>query len=100
MKYYTFTLDWTNPKEGTNPSTIVNVDGVRLEPSFCVGTEPNATHYAYLISGQLELDKLTQWQLTEVTLEDTLTAAQTINPDAYLVEGKIYFPAGDAFALS
>jgi hypothetical protein len=99
MKYYTFQLDWTDSKEGTDPSTIVNVNGVRLEPTFSVGEEPNATHYAYLISGQLELEELTQWKLTEVTFEDTLTAALTINSDAYSIDGKIHFPAGDIFRL-
>lgn len=99
MKYYTFQLDWTNPNEGTDPSTIANVGDVRLEPTFGIGEEPNAIHYAYLISGEINTNALTQWSVTETTMNETLSAAQTINPDAYLVEGKIYFPVGDAFVL-
>jgi hypothetical protein len=97
MKYYTFKLDWTNPNEGTNPSNFVNVDGIRFEPSFCVGDEPNALHYAYLISGEINTNDLTQWEVTEVTVEDMLLAAQTVVSDAYLVDGKVNFPSGNIF---
>jgi hypothetical protein len=97
MKYYTFKLDWTNPQEGSNPSTIVNVDSVRLEPAFCVGEEPNATHYAYLISGEIDTSQLTQWSVTETTVEDTLLAAQSVNPNAFLVDGKVNYPSGNIF---
>jgi hypothetical protein len=99
MKYYTFQLDWTDSKEGTNPSTIVNVDDVRLEPAFSVGEEPNTIHYAYLISGQIDTSKLTKWKVKEVTIEDVLLAAQLVNSDAYLVDGKVNYPAGDIFRL-
>lgn len=97
MKYYTFNLDWTNPDEGTDPSTVINVDSVRFEPSFQVGEAPNATYYAYLISGDIDVNELTQWNVAETTLEDTFIAAQSINPDAFLVDGKVYYPSNNIF---
>lgn len=95
MKYYTFQVDWTDPNEGTDPSTIINTGDVRFEPTFQVGEEPNAIHYAYLLSGEIDTSALMPWVVTEVTAEDTLLAAQGKIAESYMTEGKVYFPTGD-----
>jgi hypothetical protein len=99
MKYYSFKLDWTNPKEGTNPSVIINNSTTRFEPDFFVGNEPDSIHYGYLLSGEIDTTELTKWSMTEITLDDMLLAAQIINPNAYIDNGKILYPSDPTFLL-
>lgn len=93
MKYYTWKLNWADG-EGTDPAFTVNNDEVRIEPVFATGefSNPNTLIYSYLIKGNIDTTLLTQWQVSETTVEEMLMAAQVLVPGATLVNEIIQFP--------
>lgn len=93
MKYYTWKLKWENG-EGTDPTSTVNNDEVRIEPSFATGDlqDPTTLVYCYLLKGTINPASLTAWSVTETTAEAMLAAAQAIAPEATLEDGFIKFP--------
>ena len=93
MKYYTWKLKWENG-EGTNPTSIVNSDDVRIEPNFATGDlqDPATLIYCYLLKGTIDPTALTDWFVTETTAEAMLVAAQEVNSEAILEDGFIKFP--------
>jgi hypothetical protein len=99
MKYYTWKLKWeVNPTtgglEGTDPTFTVNNEDVHIGPQFATGDlqDPDTLVYCYLIKGSIDILELTEWSVTETTVEEMLTAAQEINPEATLEDGFIRFP--------
>jgi len=93
MKYYTWKLKWENG-EGTDPTSTVNNDDVRIEPSFARGDlqDPATLIYCYLLKGSINPAALTDWSVTETTAEAMLAAAQELDADAILEDGFIKFP--------
>jgi hypothetical protein len=93
MKYYTWKLKWANG-EGTDPTSTVNNDNVRIEPHFPTGDiqDPDTLIYCYLLKGSINPAALTQWHVTETTAEAMLAAAQELDADAILEDGFIKFP--------
>jgi hypothetical protein len=94
MKYYTWKLKWENG-EGTDPTSTVNNDIVRIEPHFATGDlqDPATLIYCYLLKGTIDPAALTGWSVTETTAETMLAAAQELNAEATLEDGFIKFPA-------
>jgi hypothetical protein len=99
MKYYTWKLKWvidseTGAAKGIDPTNIINNDHVRVEPQFATGEldNPETLVYVYGIKGDVDLSTLSDWSVLEVTAEETLSAAQTLNPDAIMIDGFITFP--------
>jgi hypothetical protein len=94
MKYYTWKLKWENGI-GTDPSSTVNNEDVRIEPQFATGDvqDPATLTYCYLLKGSINPSTLTAWSVTETTAEAMLAAAQVIDADAILEDGFIKFPA-------
>jgi len=99
MKYYTWKLKWevnpaTGSSEGTDPTSTVNNDNVRIEPTFATGDlqDPATLVYCYLTKGSINTEELTDWSVTETTAESMLAAAQEINAEATLEDGFIKFP--------
>jgi hypothetical protein len=99
MKYYTWKLKWevnpaTGGQEGTDPTSTVNNDDVRIEPHFATGDlqDPATLTYAYLLKGSITPMALTHWSVTETTAEAMLAAAQELNSEATLEDGFIKFP--------
>ena len=100
MKYYTWKLKWevnptTGSEEGTDPTNIVNNDVVRVEPLFNVPNEikEDEVYYAICIRGSLTPSELTDWSVQEITAEEMLNVAKTLNVDAEMTEeGFITFP--------
>lgn len=93
MKYYTWKLKWENG-EGTDPTSTVNNDDVRIEPQFEAGDlhDPDTLIYCYLLKGSIDPSALTDWSVTETTAEAMLAAAQVIDAGATLEDGFIKFP--------
>jgi hypothetical protein len=93
MKYYTWKLKWENG-EGTDPTSTVNNDDVRIEPQFATGDLQDLATLIYccLLKGTINPAELTDWSVTETTAEATLAAAQAITPEATLEDGFIKFP--------
>jgi hypothetical protein len=94
MKYYTWKLKWEND-EGTDPTSTVNNDDVRIEPAFATGDvqDPDTLVYCYLLKGSISPSALTDWSVTETTAEAMLSAAQELDAGATLEDGFIKFPA-------
>lgn len=99
MKYYRWKLKWSvNPvtggEEGTDPTFTVNNDSVRVDPLFSVPAEnrSNEWYYVYGTKGALDLEELTDWSVEEITAEDMLNAAKSLDEAATLVDGYIIFP--------
>ena len=93
MKYYTWKLDWSSG-EGTDPTSTLNSDTIRIEPQFATGDlqDPNTLIYSYLIMGDIDTASLSQWSVQETTVETMFASALALNPDATLVDGIIRFP--------
>jgi hypothetical protein len=93
MRYFTWKFDWSSGK-GTDPTFTLNNDEVRIEPAFSTGDvqDPATLTYCYLLKGSINLAELTNWSVTETTIEDMLASALGLNPDATLVDGVIKFP--------
>lgn len=93
MRYFTWKMDWSSGV-GTDPTSSTNSSAVRFEPQFATGDiqDPATLIYAYLLEGDVTTSSLTQWQVTETTVEAMLAAALLVNPLATLVDGLIKFP--------
>lgn len=99
MKYYTWKLKWevnpdTGQEEGTDPTSIVNTDSVRISPIFPAGdlvADHDTLVYAILEKGTIDPSALTDWAVTEVTAEEVLAAAQAIDAGATILDGYIRF---------
>ncbi len=93
MRYFTWKIDWSSGT-GIDPTSYVNTETVRIEPVFSVGktTEPDTIFYAYLIQGDIDINELGQWKVTEITAEAMLSAAKLLAPAAVLFDGIIVFP--------
>jgi hypothetical protein len=93
MRYFTWKLDWSSGV-GTDPTSTLNSDSIRIEPHFATGDlqDPNTLIYSYLIEGDIDTASLTQWSVQETTVEEMFAAALALNPDATLVDGIIKFP--------
>ena len=93
MRYFTWKLDWSSGV-GTDPTSTLNSDTIRIEPQFATGDlqDPNTLIYSYLIMGDIDTASLTQWSVQETTVETMFASALALNPDATLVDGIIRFP--------
>ena len=93
MKYLTWKLNWSGG-EGTDPTSIVNNDEVRIEPQFATGDldNPNTLIYAVLFKGDPDITQLTEWSVEETTANEMFEEAKLINPEAILVDGLVKFP--------
>lgn len=93
MRYFTWKLDWSSGV-GTDPTSTLNSDAIRIEPQFATGNlqDPSTLVYSYLIKGDINTALLTQWSVQETTLEEMFAVAVELNSDAILVDGIIKFP--------
>ena len=93
MRYFTWKLDWSS-EEGTDPSSVINTETIRLEPAFSTGliTDRDSTIYGYWLKGEPDLTVLTPWQFTETTVEAMFAAAKLLVPEAVLIDEVIKFP--------
>jgi len=93
MKYYTWKLDWSSG-EGTDPTSTLNSDTIRIEPQFATGDlqDPNTLIYSYLIKGDIDTASLSQWSVQETTVDAMFASALALNSDVTLVDGIIKFP--------
>ena len=93
MKYFTWKLNWLSG-EGTDPTSTLNSDTIRIEPAFATGDlqDPNTLIYSYLIRGDIDTASLNQWSVEETTVDAMFASAMALYPDATLVDGIIRFP--------
>ena len=93
MRYFTWKMDWSSGV-GIDPTSSTNSSVIRFEPQFATGNvqDPGTLIYAYLLEGDITDFSLTQWQVTETTVEAMLAAALLVNSGATLVDGLIKFP--------
>jgi hypothetical protein len=96
MRYFTWKIDWSSGV-GTDPTSTINTEVVRIEPAFATGPIDDASTlvYCYLLQGEIDTSQLAQWSVTETTVEAMLSAAQIIEPLAVLTNGLISFPRRD-----
>lgn len=87
MKFYSWKLKWEN-NEGIDPSNIVNNDKVHVSGHFVIDN----TFYAIATEGQLDVSALSAWSVEEITEEEFITAAKTINPNSSIIAGSFFMP--------
>lgn len=95
LKYYTWKLNWDDPTQGTQPSSVTNLEpGVFLEASMWANPDTShGTILGYLDSGEIDPSTLTKWQVQELTQDEALVFAQAIDPQAYILpDGVITAP--------
>jgi hypothetical protein len=90
MRYFTFKLDWSSG-EGTYPSFN---QGTLIEPDFATGDvgDANTKTFFLLLEGEIDVSQFTQWSVEETTLDVMFSEAKSLNPNAVLVNGLVYFP--------
>ena len=93
MRYVTWKLNWADDY-GYGPEPLAAEHGANLEASaFCSPQTNTGTILGYL-TGDLNFEAFTVYQLTEITPEEALEFAQAIAPtahftsDGYLVAAK------------
>jgi hypothetical protein len=93
MRYFTWKLDWSSG-EGTDPTSVVNSETSRIEPTFATGalSDIDTVIYACLLKGDIDITALSQWSVQETTVDAMFASALTLNPNATLVDGIIKFP--------
>ena len=93
MRYLTWRLNWDDPHQGTQPSSVIP-DGYRLQASMFADPDvQTGTILGYLTEGDIDLSALAPWQVAEVTQDEALAFAQGVNPEAYLLpDGIITVP--------
>ena len=86
MNYASWILNFTDPNYGTGPEAVIAERGGRAESGWANGqVESGATILGY-VTGEFDITGLEPWGYTSLTAEESLTFAQTINPDAYFTE--------------
>jgi hypothetical protein len=93
MKYALWNLDLTDTANITGPeSTIYNLGG-NAEGSWTNGEVQLGSDILGYITGEFATDGLSAWNYREITQEEALEFAQSIDPQAYLTEdGRIAAP--------
>lgn len=99
MKYYTWKLKWeinpaTGSAEGTDLTSTVNNETVRVEPQFSVSgsTREDDLYYAICLRGSLTPSALTDWEVKETTSAKMLEAAQSLDANVTMVDGLLVWP--------
>lgn len=78
MKYYTWKIN-----NGVDASYSINSSGTaRVEPVFSDynNIDENSTIYVYCISGSINVQDFSDWQVTEITQQQFLDAARLKDP--------------------
>lgn len=95
MRYLTWNLIWPNEGEyGLGPEPIAANNGARLEASEWV--TPNVEHGTILgyLHGDFDLTLVQPFNATELTENQALEFAQSINPEAFVADdGTIQAPS-------
>jgi hypothetical protein len=90
MKYATWILDFSDPKYGTGPEQSVYEQGENAQGAMPEGDITAGAKILGYFTG--ELTGLEVWSFTEVTQDEALAFAVTINSTAYFAEdGTIQF---------
>jgi len=90
MKFYTWKLKCENG-EFTDPTYFVNDDIARVEPLFAI----DDLIYVVGKRGELDVSKLSSWNVVEITEQDFLNAALSVNPNARIENNDIIMPISD-----
>ena len=93
MNYATWKLNFTDPKYGTGPEDKIGELGFAAEGAWVAGAVENGATILGYVTEALDPAELTAWEFQNVSQEQALAFAQTIAPDAYLLEnGRIAAP--------
>lgn len=93
MRYATWKLFWQpDARYGSGPEAVIAERGGSAEGAFSLGPDANDLIVGY-IHGDISLDALDEWSMSEITKEEALALAQTINAEATINEkDRVKFP--------
>lgn len=99
MKYVTWMLYWEpDAHYGSGPEPVILERGGSAEGAFYSGADVHDPIVGY-VYGDVSLDGLDEWNVTEITSEQALALAQELDPEASINdEGRIVFPMPDPIA--
>ena len=86
MKYALWNLDLTNPQNITGPEGTVSSLGGQAEASWTNGEVQLGSDILGYITGEFSADGLSAWNYRDITQEEALEFAQSIDPQAYLTQ--------------
>lgn len=96
MKYLTWKIDWSNSKEGTQPSGSINNETILLSSAFYSGdmNDPETIVFGYWVEGDLNFAELSNWVVAPIGADDFLIAAkQYVSADCTFDEnGVLVYP--------
>lgn len=98
MRYVTWTLCW-QPDEhyGLGPEPLIAERGGNAEGVFFTGGVHDPV--VGYVHGDVSLADLDDWNVVEITGEESLTLAQNVDGEASMdAEGRIVFPVPDPVA--
>jgi hypothetical protein len=94
MIYAKWKLVWQgDPSEGYGPELTAKEQGASIEGAFfeTLG-DPSSFIYGY-VSDNLDFEKLTSWQMSEVAQAEILQKARDLDPECYIDDnGQIVAP--------
>jgi len=93
MRYATWELNWQpDERYGIGPESVIVERGGSAEGVFFTGSDPHDLIVGY-VHGDVSLDDLEAWNVTEITDEQVLVLAQVLDAGAVLdTDGRIGFP--------
>jgi hypothetical protein len=94
MRYITHQVKWINEQEGTHPYEYLQSIYAKAENAFAINEVPNEIHYSYLISGDPDDFSINEWNISEITAEEFLIAAQDLGNNPFWENDKIVWSAG------
>lgn len=87
MKYATWKLNFIDPEYGTGPEDVIVAQGIEVSGAWAIGSITEDGMILGYLSAEPDLEELSDWDFTMLTEAEALELAQTINPEAEVMDG-------------
>jgi hypothetical protein len=86
MKYATWKLNFIDPNYGTGPEEIIVAQRILVSGAWEIGSITEDGKILGYLSAEPDLEELSDWHFEMITQAEALALAQTVNPEAKLME--------------
>lgn len=87
MKYATWKLNFIDPEYGTGPEDVIVGQGIEVSGAWAIGSITEDGKILGYLSAEPDLEELSDWDFTMLTQTEALKLAQTVNPEAEVING-------------
>jgi hypothetical protein len=86
VKYATWKLNFIDANYGTGPEEIIVAQGIEVSGAWEIGSITEDGKILGYLSAEPDLEELSDWDFQMLTQAEALALAQTVNPEAELME--------------